>query len=258
MTSTWQPVLPPVEQSRTLYYLLDSIERPTVLTDYAHAAQSNRNCPKNDFILDCKVSSSMTFPGVGPLELPAGVGGSELLPHGSERDEELRRFGLAPTRPMIFVHARADFSPSAIFSDPDFEPLLRSIIKPTIIWMDKAVWRRLPDQRNRYVDLSYEGSKTWRFDESDGESSLPSERPTVYRLTDELLPVDLWCCRWPATLVKEDRIASILGTIRYRGELLTFGTGSSGQIPLLIDPDTRTVATFLGPMAKVIWMLRSR
>jgi len=158
---------------------------------------------------------------------------------------------------MIFVYARADFSPSAIFSDPDFEPLLRSIMKPTIIWIDESAWRRLPDQRNRYVNLTYEGSRAWRT-EADDKNPVPAEGPNVYRLTDELTPDDLICCRWPDMPVKDDRITAILGTIRYRGELLSFGTGSNGQIPLLIDPDSRTVVTFLGPMAKVIWMMPSR
>jgi len=199
----------------------------------------------------------MSFAGAGPFEIPSDVGGSDLLADHPERYEELRRFGLDPPKPMIFVYARADFSPSPIFSDPDFERLLRPIVRPTIVWIDESAWRRLPDRRNSYVNLTYEGSKAWRT-ETDDKNPFPAEGPNVYRLTDELTPDDLRCCQWPDTPVKEDRVTSIIATIRYRGELLSLGTGSSGQIPVLIDPDSRTVGTFLGPMAKVIWMMPSR
>lgn len=257
VTWRWRPATSPVERSRTLYYLLDSIDRPRVLIDYAHAAQGSSGCPKDDLILGCKVSSTTTLLGAGPLKIPSDVGGSDLLAYNPERYEEIRRFGLEPPKPMIFVYARADFSPLAIFSDPDFEPLLRTIVRPTILWIDQSAWRRLPDRRSSYVNLTYEGSKTWRAD-IDHKTSFPAEGPNVYRLTDELKPNDLRCCSWPDMLVKDDRMTAILGTIRYRGELLSFGTGSTGQIPLLVDPDRRTVVTFLGPMAKVIWMMPSR
>jgi hypothetical protein len=264
MTWYWHPVASPRVRERSLYYLLNSIDRPKVLIDYSIAAQARRDCPKEDVVLDCKVSSSMTLIKAGPLKVPTDVGGSDLFAQrdGSKRHEELRRFGLEPPKPMIFVRVRGGlFHSSALRDDPELEPLLRTIVKPTIAWIDWPTRKRLETSAipGRYVDLAYDGSNAWSLEKA--ESRPPGALgPTTAYLTEVLKPDDLECCQWPETRVKKDRETLVLGAIMYRGERISYPPvpASSDKIAMLIDPDEGTVMSLYGPMAKVIWKLPTK
>jgi hypothetical protein len=257
---TWygQPI-PLVPQYRSSsYFFLDSLDRPKVMSGDGLPSQ----CSLDSLVADCKVVTTMTSLGPGRVNnLRTGIGGSALLsePTGVERFQELKRFGVELPKPLVFVSMGAwIYRSSSLFSTPEFTPLLQSLSKPTIVFMDWPTIRRLtrPDP-GEVVGLVYEGTNIWSLDESRRRS--PHGPWTAY-LTDALTPDDVVCCGWGLSRSPPDRQAAVLSAIKYRGEVISYGPQELDlkRVPVLIDPDDGTVMTFFGPDARAIWMMPSR
>lgn len=267
MTWLWQPIAEPPDFRRTYYYLLDSLDRPRILTDYFGPSQDGRDCPEDDLVLGCKVVSSIAPIETGPLLVPPGVGGSVIFSarNGWKKYDELRRFGLEPPKPMIFVRMWGWMSKStSLHTDPELAPLLRTIAKPTIVLIDWPTRKRLlkSNEPAKMVELAYDGSNGWALEEVPVRYRslvVPSPPTTAYR-TEVLTAEDIICCMWPFSRVDADKAKTVASTIKYRRQTIDYTPAprSMQMTPVLVDPDDSTVVTLNGPDVRVVWMMPSR
>lgn len=187
------------------------------------------------------------------------MGASDLVAQrgGFERLEDLRRFGLTPPKPKVFVTLTGTiFRSTALKRDPVLEPLVRTMSRPTIVWIDWETRRHL-DAGSRVIDLVYEGGSRWRVDE-ESPGLWGFGRPEVRYFTDVLSPQDLDCCSWPARWLQPEKRATMVSTIEYRGDVIAYPGNTNRMMEktaALIDPRDGTVVLFYGPVAKVVWML---
>jgi hypothetical protein len=252
-----------VKFSSSLFYFVDSVSNPRVLTDYYNTARPD-NCPPNFRIRNCEIALTVKRLPDGPAIIGRDVGGGDGVNFGY--GDRLRDTKLATVPPVFFLSLFGGMATApGLKDDALFAPLIHDRDRPTAFRVDDAGMNRLAQlaggyaapRSNKVVHLRYLGGKRWSAPDVPGDPVLGQATTDVgYRTS--LTPADVQCCGAPTEPLQPAALSAVSGEIEWRGTVLVYE-----PIPLrtplhwdvLFDPRDDTILVLGMPHVKRVWQL---